>query len=136
MPTLRHEYNANALQLGSHAICNIIQMHGLEDMPAGLDGTKLLTLELPNIPIKAAGQEVGRREFYLCYSVQSQFLFVVETETAEHVEKYYRAQFGANDNYDTVTKVQCIVWLYRADAPRANDPVIAAHLRPYLGTKP
>jgi hypothetical protein len=132
MPTLIHEFHEDALQLGNHEVFNIVEMHGTDDLPKGLDGKTLLTLELPSIPIMLAGQEVGRREFYLCYSLQKAFLFVVETEMAKNEVKYYRAQYGANDNYDTSTKVQRIVWLYCVDSPRVKDPVIAAHLQPYL----
>ncbi len=131
-PTLIHEFNEDALQLGNHAVHWITKMHGMDALPKNLDGKELLTLELPSISIEFAGQEVGQREFFLCYSLQQAFLFVVETEIVKNEVKYYSPQYGANNNYATSTKVQRIVWLYTPDSPRAKDPVIAAHLQPYL----
>jgi hypothetical protein len=132
MPSLIHEYQQDALQLGNHEVFNITKMHGLDELPKGLDGKSLLTLKLPCIPIMVAGQEVGSREFYLCYSLKAAFLFIVETEMAKNKVKYYSPQYGANDNYATSTQVRRIVWLYSIDSPRANDPIIAEHLKAYL----
>lgn len=134
MPSLIHEYQQDALQLGNHEVFNITKMHGLDDLPKGLEGKSLLTLELPGIPIMVAGQGVGRREFYLCYSLKAAFLFIVETEMAKNEVKYYSPQYGANNNYATSTEVRRIVWLYSVDSERAKDPVIAAHLKPYLSS--
>ena len=133
-PSLFHEYAEakNWIVLGNHELRHIKTIHCLEDLPPGLDGKKLLSLELPSIPIRAAGLSVGAREFYLCYSLQHAFTFVVETEMGKSVETKYRPQYGANDNYDTRNLVQRVVWLYRLDAPRAKDPVIANHLQAYL----
>lgn len=105
---------------------------GLEDLPTGLEGHKLLSLQLPSIPIMAAGIAVGAREFFLCYSTQIDFLFVVETEVATQTEQTYRPQYGANDNYDTLTTQHRVVWLYSLDSARAHDPTIAKHLKAFL----
>lgn len=107
----------------------------MQDLPTELDGQKLLSLQLPSIPIMEFGMKVGAREFYLCYSPQHTFLFIVETEMTEQRHESYRAQYGANDNYDKYTTVHRTVWLYALDAARAQDPVIADHLKPYLPSK-
>jgi len=130
--SLISEYRGDSIQLGNHDLYDIIKMHGLDELPKGLNGKTLLTLELPSIRILAAEQEVGRREFFLCYSLDNAFLFIVETEMSKSLEQRYRAQFGANDNYDTITKVQRIVWFYTPDSARANDTLVAGHLKPYL----
>jgi len=135
MCTLFHEYSESQdwIVLGNDiTLSHIKQIHGLEEIPTGLDGRTVLQLELPPIPINAGGIKVGAREFYLCYSPRHSFLFVVETEMGKRVETSYRPQYGANQNYDTNEIVQRIVWLYGIDSPRAKDPVIAQHLRAYL----
>ena len=135
MPSLLHEYSAPddvMFALGNHSIPHIVQTNGMGDLPDGIDGHALLSLQLPSIPIKAGGQKVADREFYLCYSPRHQLLFVVETEVSERIETTYRAQYGANDNYDARTIVSRIVWVYRNDSERAKQPDIAEHLRRHL----
>jgi hypothetical protein len=132
MNALKHFYHEDSIQVGNHEVHWIKEIHGIDDLPAGLDGNRLLTLELPAIPIVAAGIKVGLREFYLCYSPEKSLLFIVETEMAKRVETKYRPQYGQNDNYDSTTATQRIVWIYKPDSPRAKDPVIANHLKEYL----
>jgi hypothetical protein len=135
MSTFLHDYSKseNWIVLGNDlTISDITQIHGLDDIPANLDGRMVLHLKLPSIPIKVGDLEVGEREFYLCYSPQHSFLFVVETETGKRLESNYRPQYGANDNYDTRTIVQRIAWVYGVNSPKAKDPVIAQHLKKYL----
>ena len=132
MNALKHFYHENSIQVGNHEVHWIKEIHGINDLPAGLDGNRLLTLELPAIPIMAAGIKVGLREFYLCYSLEKSLFFIVETEMAKRVETKYRPQYGQNANYDETTEIQRIVWIYKHDSPRAKDPVIANHLKGYL----
>lgn len=132
MNALKHFYHEDSIQVGNHEVHWIKKIHGIDDLPAGLDGTRLLTLELPAISIMAAGIEVGLREFYLCYSIENSLLFIVEAEMAKQVETKYRPQYGQNDNYDETTKTHRIVWIYKPDSQRAKDPVIANHLKGYL----
>lgn len=58
---------AELLMLGEHYISGIKTMHGFEDLPIGLDPRRLLTLKLPSISVRGAGDVIGTREFYLCY---------------------------------------------------------------------
>jgi hypothetical protein len=134
MPSIFHEYSTSNdwIALGNLDVRAVKTIHGMEELPSGIDGKHLLTTELPTIPIVAAGVEVAWREFYLCYSARHSFLFIVETEMAKLSRPSYRAQYGANDNYDNYEEMHREVWIYRPDSPRAKDPVIANHLKPYL----
>lgn len=116
------------LILGNHEISGINQVHVLEPLPSGLDPRRLLTLVLPDIEITLAGVTVGRREFFLCHSIEHSYSFVVETELATQQVSRYRAQYGANDNYDTSTIPQRIVWIYQLNSPRAKEREIARRL--------
>src|SRR5262245_51029976 len=98
MHSLKCEYLENALLLGHHQVDDVKKIHGLDTIPDGIDGSRVLSLELPSIPIRAAGIDVGAREFYLCYAPKHDLLFVVETEMGKQVETRYRPQYGANDN--------------------------------------
>jgi len=120
------------IMLGPHLVDHVKEIHGLDQLPPGLDGGHLLTLCLEPIPILVAGLEVATREFYLCYTPLHSVLFVVETEHARRLKSEYRPQYGANDNYDTYHEENRTVWIYSADSPRAKDPVVANHLKPYL----
>jgi hypothetical protein len=130
--TLISDIREDVIKLGQEYVCDIKEIHGLENIPEGIRCDSLLSLQLPSIYIKAAGIAVGEREFYLCYAPKHALLFIVETEMGKRVETHYRAQYGANDNYDSTTKVQRIVWVYPVDSPRAKDPTIANHLKWYL----
>jgi hypothetical protein len=132
MPSLIADYPEHSIIIGNHQIYDIKRIHGQENLPDGIDGRLVLSLELPPIPIRAAEMAVGAREFYLCYSPQHSLLFVVETEMAKRVEEKYSPDYGRDNNYYKHTTHQRIVWIYKSDSPRAKDPVIADHLKAYL----
>jgi len=149
MPTLEDEYEKNAIRLGNHVVSGIVKLHGIENLPNGIGmpawfgGNTVLSLKLPSVAIPDSSPDsmeweprnkilLRRREFYLCYSPKHKFLFVVETEMRRHQETDYRAQYGANDNYDTSEVTQRIVWIYSVDSPRAREPLIAGYLKQYL----
>lgn len=133
MAGLFHEEFQDSLRLGNHDVHYVKTMHGLNDLPEGLSGPSLLSLQLPSI-WKTGELETGEREFYLCYSLQHAFLFVVEAEVTRWTEKSYRAQYGANDNYDKSNNVERVVWVYSTTSERARDPIVANHLKPYLAS--
>ncbi|MBM3841610.1 MAG: hypothetical protein FJ398_27440 [Verrucomicrobia bacterium] len=132
MPSLRADYPENSIIIGNHQICDVKRIQGLEDLPGEIDGRGVLSLELPSISIRVAETEVGKREFYLCYAPKPSLLFVVETEMSSFSQERYSPDYGRNDNYYTHTTTQRIVWVYKLDSPRLNDPVVTKHLRPYL----
>lgn len=132
MSNLKNEDFDDLLQLGDFVLSSIRTFHGLEDLPAELDTNTLMVLQLPSIPIQAAGINSGCREFFLCFSPPLSFLFVVETKLTKYNRNVYRPQYGANDNYDLVTEESRVVWLYSVNSARVSDPTIARHLKPYL----
>lgn len=149
MQPLEDEYAKNAIRLGNHLVLGIVKLHGIETLPDGIgvpswfEGNTVLSLELPSVAIPDSSPDslewqpksqilFRRREFYLCYSPKHKFLFVVEAEMRTHKETHYRAQYGANDNYDTSEVTQRVVWIYNVDSPRAKEPPIAGYLKRYL----
>jgi hypothetical protein len=131
MAGLIHEFFQDSLQLGNHEVHHIKELHGSADLPGDLKGADLLSLQLPCIR-KAGELDIHEREFYLCYSLRHSFFFIVEAEVTRLTETSYRAQYGANDNYDTRHKVQRSVWIYSPTSERARDPIVANHLKAYL----
>jgi hypothetical protein len=156
MRHLRDKYNDNALCLGNAVIRDIVKLHGIDDLPdeigspsgflcnsTGFNSNTILSLELPifkipdsypdSLPYYPQMKVLDRwREFYLCFWPQNNLLFIVETETRKHELTNYRAQYGANDNYDKSVITQRIAWVYTMDSARANSEDIAHHLKPFL----
>lgn len=125
-------WTGNDLTLGNHWLLNIQGISGLESIPHCIEGERLLVRRLEDDPLQVSGVTVGRTEFYLCYSINPSFLFLVEYDRIDQVVSQYRPQFGANGNYHTFNKFIGKVRIWPVESLRHQNPGGYARIAAFL----